>query len=125
MRQFLFYRGIWIRCASERQSESAFLRFQGSALRAEERKLNMEKINFTFSDSSGTVEFFVLEQTMINGVQYILVTDSEEDEAEAYILKDLSKQDEDEALYVMVEDDEELKAVSAVFDELLDEIELK
>lgn len=85
----------------------------------------MEKINFTFSDSSETVEFFVLEQTMINGVQYILVTDSDEDEADAYILKDLSKQDEDEALYVMVDDDEELKAVSAVFDELLDEIELK
>ena len=85
----------------------------------------MEKINFTFSDSSETVEFFVLEQTMINGMQYILVTDSDKDEADAYILKDLSKQDEDEALYVIVEDDEELQAVSAVFDELLDEIEIQ
>ena len=33
-------------------------------------------------------EFFVLEQTRIAGVDYILVTDSEEDDAECWILKD-------------------------------------
>ena len=34
------------------------------------------------------LEFFVLEQTKINGATYILVTDSEEDDAECLILKE-------------------------------------
>ena len=42
----------------------------------------MEKIEFTFEDTGETVDFFVLEQTKINGAVYILVTDSEEDDAE-------------------------------------------
>ena len=50
----------------------------------------MEKIKFAFADGEEAAEFFVLEQTRIAGVDYILVTDSEEDEADCWILKDLS-----------------------------------
>ncbi len=85
----------------------------------------MEKIEFTFSDGEERVEFFVVEQTMLNGHQYLLVTDSEEDEADAYILRDAGKNDEDEVLYEMVEDESELDAVGAVFAELLDDIDLQ
>ncbi len=85
----------------------------------------MEKIEFTFSDGEERVEFFVVEQTMLNGHQYLLVTDSEEDEADAYILRDADKNDEDEVLYEMVEDESELDAVGAVFAELLDDIDLQ
>lgn len=85
----------------------------------------MEKIEFTFSDGEERVEFFVVEQTMLNGHQYLLVTDSEEDEADAYILRDAGKNDEDEVLYEMVEDESELDAVGAVFAELLDDINLQ
>lgn len=84
---------------------------------------NLEKIEFTFSDGSETVEFFVVEQTMLNGIQYLLVTDSLEDEAEAYILKNVNN-DEDEAIYDMVEDDNELDAVGSVFAELLEDIDI-
>ena len=38
----------------------------------------MEKIKFMSEEMKTEVEFFVLEQTRINGVSYILVTDSEE-----------------------------------------------
>ena len=48
----------------------------------------MEKITFASADSQENEEFFVLEQTKLNGVSYILVTDSEEDDAECWILKD-------------------------------------
>ena len=48
----------------------------------------MEKIRFAFADGSGEDEFFVLEETMINGSTYLLVTDSEEDDAECLILKE-------------------------------------
>lgn len=85
----------------------------------------MEKIMFTFDDSSETVEFFVLEQTQINGEVYILVTDSEEDDAECLILKDTSAADDAEGVYEIVEDDTELLAVSKVFEELLDDIDIE
>ena len=45
----------------------------------------MEKITFASADSQENEEFFVLEQTKLNGVSYILVTDSEEDDAECWI----------------------------------------
>ena len=44
------------------------------------------------------VEFFVLEQTMVNGVSYILVTDSEDDDAECLILKDTSGENQSESV---------------------------
>ena len=47
----------------------------------------MEKITFTLADDQ-IVEFYVLEQTKVNGVTYILVTDSEYGDAECTILKD-------------------------------------
>ena len=46
----------------------------------------MEKIRFTSDERQEETEFFVLEQTKLNGVSYILVTDSEEDDAECLIL---------------------------------------
>ena len=83
----------------------------------------MEKIKFCFQDTDEAAEFFVLEQTRINGVDYILVTDSEEDDAEALILKDLSSDGEQDALYEVVEDDMELEAVAKVFSEMLEDVD--
>ena len=83
----------------------------------------MEKIKFCFQDTDEAAEFFVLEQTRINGVDYILVTDSEEDDAEALILKDLSSDGEQEALYEVVEDVMELEAVAKVFSEMLEDVD--
>ena len=48
----------------------------------------MEKITFMSDNKQEQADFFVLEQTKLNGVSYILVTDSEEDDAECWILKD-------------------------------------
>ena len=79
------------------------------------------------TDDGEEVEFAVIEQTKINGTQYLLVTDANdnEEEAEAYILKDISKDEDAEAIYDIVEDDNELDAIGKVFTELLDDIDLK
>ena len=79
----------------------------------------MEKIVFT-PDGEDAVEFYVLEQT--GGIDYILVTDSEDGDGEALILRDTSAPDEQEALYEIVTDDEELDAVAAVFENMLDDV---
>ena len=42
----------------------------------------MEKIRFEFGETGESVDFFVLEQTKVNGKSYILVTDSMEDDAD-------------------------------------------
>lgn len=85
----------------------------------------MEKIQFTFDDTNETVEFYVLEQTTINGAVYILVTDSEDGDAECLILKDTSSQEDSESVYEIVEDDTELMAVSKVFEELLEDVDIE
>ena len=80
----------------------------------------MEKIVFTPAGEEA-VEFYVLEQTRLGGIDYILVTDSEEDDL---ILRDMSAPKEEEAVYEIVTDDEELNAVAAVFENMLEDIEL-
>ena len=83
----------------------------------------MEKIVFKLDDNTEEA-FFVLEQTKLNGNTYILVTDSEEDEAECLILKDMSAPEDRESLYEVVEDEVELSAMLKVFEELLEDVEV-
>lgn len=84
----------------------------------------MEMISFTDEDGK-EVDFFVEEQTRMNGYSYLLVTESQEDEAEAYILKDLSADGDEQSQYVMVEDELELESISRVFEEMLEDVEIK
>ena len=83
------------------------------------------KIKFTDEDGV-EVEFTVIEETKINGINYLLVAEDEstdEDETIAYILKDVSGEQDAEAVYEMVEEDEELDSLSKIFAELLGEDE--
>ena len=82
-----------------------------------------EKLVFTFDDEE--VEFYILEQTKVNGVSYLLVADSGEDDAECLIMKDLSKQEDKESLYEIVEDEVELQALLKVFEELLEDVDIE
>lgn len=84
----------------------------------------MEKIKFML-DTQESVEFFVLEQTKLGGKQYILVTDAPEGDADALILRESSLgEGKSESVYEVVEDDTELSAVAAVFENLLDDTEI-
>ena len=85
----------------------------------------MEKVRFTFGDGSGEDEFFVLEETKINGSAYILVTDSQEDDVECLILKEVSQPKQADSVYEIVEDETELLAVSKVFEELLEDVNIE
>lgn len=93
-----------------------------------------EKI--VFETEEGDIDFYVLEQTMIAGTNYILVTDDMESENGSFLIlkegkaKDIPDTDipadmEDIATYSVIEDDNELKAVVKVFDELLEDIDLE
>ena len=84
----------------------------------------MEKLTFQGKDGE-QADFYVLEQTRVNGVKYLLVADSEEDDGECLILKDMASEEEQESLYEIVEDEQELSAVLTVFEQLLDDVEIE
>lgn len=85
---------------------------------------NMEKITF-ITEENESLTFFVEEQTRVNGVDYLLVSDSEDDEAQAYILKDVSEDTDPEAKYEFVEDDVEFDAVAKLFEQMLEDVDLQ
>lgn len=84
----------------------------------------MEKIKFTDPDTQEAIEFFCLEQTQINNQNYLLVTEDEEGDSDAYILKETSSEGE-ESVYEMVEDERELEAIGKVFAELIEDVDLE
>ena len=84
---------------------------------------NYDTYDIDFDDEE--VEFYILEQTQVNGISYLLVTDSEDDDAECLIMKDLSKPEDKESLYEIVEDEVELQALLKVFEELLEDVDIE
>lgn len=83
----------------------------------------MEKISFA-GDDGDILEFFVIEKTTLGGVDYMLVTDSEDEEADAYVLKDLSGTSDETGSYEFVEDDKTLEALGQIFQSLLDDTDI-
>ena len=79
-------------------------------------------ITFTLEDDT-EIHLEVIEETKINGVNYLLVVDKEEEDS-AMILRE-EHSDEQEITYIPVEDDAELQAISKVFSELLEDIEFE
>ena len=84
----------------------------------------MERIAFVAEDGE-ELEFFIVEQTRVNGTAYLLVADSEDGEANAYIMKDLSSDGDEVANYVFVDDDVEREAIAKVFDQMLEDIDFE
>ena len=85
----------------------------------------MQSINF-ITDEGEEIPFYIIEQTTLAGKDFLLVTDSDtdEDEAEVYIMQEISDQD-DQTVYDFVEDEAQLEALSKVFAELLDDVDIQ
>ena len=85
----------------------------------------MQSINF-ITDEGEEIPFYIIEQTTLAGKDFLLVTDSDkdEDEAEVYIMQEISDQD-DQTIYEFVEDEAQLEALSKVFEELLDDVDIQ
>lgn len=92
----------------------------------EKREFRMEEKIVFVDDEGKEIEMFVIEETRINNVNYILVTDDdgEDEEAEAYILKDISDEGDEEAVYEIVDDESEIDYIGKIFSELLEDIDV-
>ena len=85
----------------------------------------MDKVNFTDPDTNESAEFYVLEQTTIRGINYLLVTVDEEGDSDAFILKETQNEDDHNTIYEMVEDDKELEALAKIFAELMEDVDIE
>ncbi|MBU5460147.1 DUF1292 domain-containing protein [Anaerostipes sp. MSJ-23] len=83
---------------------------------------NENKIQL-FDDDGNEIELFVIEQTTLAGNNYLLVADSMQDDGVVMIMKEVELED-DFVSYEFVEDDEELKMISGIFNELTDDFEV-
>jgi hypothetical protein len=79
----------------------------------------MEPIYLPDEDGN-QIKLFVVEETQLSGVKYLLVceSDDENEDSDAYILKEVST-DGDDSVYEFVEDDVEFDAVAKLFEELV------
>ncbi len=68
---------------------------------------------------------YMLEETRVAGCNYVLVTDSEEEDGECYIFKDVSGEADTEAVYEIVEDEREQQYLARIFNELLDDVDIR
>ncbi|MBO4477506.1 MAG: DUF1292 domain-containing protein [Lachnospiraceae bacterium] len=86
----------------------------------------MEKIKLTADGEE--IELTVLEQTRIAGKDYLLATEDGEDDGEGevpcYILRAVKTEGED-IIYEFVEEDDELEYISKIFEELLEDTEIR
>lgn len=99
-----------------------------------------EPIAIPFVTEDGeTINMYVLEDTTLQGIHYILVTDSlseDDEEAIVTIMKEESEERksanpnsvydfEEYTMYHLVEDETELNAIAKVFAELMDDVEFE
>ena len=84
----------------------------------------MEKVIFQSPQNGEALEFYVVEHTTIAGINYLLVTEEEQGDCDAFILKEVSEDHQTEATYEVIESEEELESISRVFAELLEDVDL-
>lgn len=80
------------------------------------------------TDDGTEVEFGILEQTTINGRNYLLVSEEEtagEEDTIVYIMRETSDSESDLASYEIVEDEDELESVSKVFEQLMEDLDIE
>lgn len=80
----------------------------------------MEGGRIRLQSEDGSLELEILEETVVQGVSYILVTDVPEGEdGTCYVMKDVSAPEDEEADYVFAEGDE-AESVMDVFAKMLE-----
>ena len=85
----------------------------------------MKKLQFMPEGETHPVDFFVLEETRLAGKQYLLVTDSEDGDGEALILRSDPEDTDSDSTYEIVEDETQLRAVAAVFEQMLGDVDIE
>ena len=84
----------------------------------------MEKISFFNSETNEDVEFYVVCDTKFQGDTYLLVTEEEDGDSDAYIMREVREEDNGNLFYEMVDDDNLIGALGNIFSEILEDIDV-
>ena len=82
----------------------------------------MEKVQFMPEGEEKALDFFVMDEAMLGGKQYLLVTDSPDGDGEALILRADPDENGTEVTYEIVEDDREQTAILLLMKDSLEEL---
>lgn len=80
-----------------------------------------------YTDDGEEIAFEIIEQTTIQGQNYLLVAEAADDseDRQAYIMREvLDSTDADMVTYQFVEEEQELLSISKVFDEMLEDTDI-
>lgn len=93
----------------------------------EQEEMELVEVITFVDENNNEVEFYVIEETRINGKDYILVADTidEDEEAHAMILVDTSEEKDKQAVYEIVDDEEEIRSISKIFSELMEDADIE
>ena len=81
-----------------------------------------EKVSFIPEGETEAIDFYIVEQERLAGRNYLLVTDSEEGDGEALILRARPEETENESMYEIVDDDQEQTAVLLLMRDALEDL---
>ncbi len=88
---------------------------------------NLDKLTFTSEDGEKQ-EYYIIAGAESEGVEYLLVSEENEEDAEAIILKYITEKNsdgEEEAVYEMVTDEDEIAKVIPAFESVLGDISIE
>ena len=80
-----------------------------------------------YTEDGEEIELAILEQTRINGINYLMVSPVEEEGEDiyAFLLKESGSGDSSESTYEEVLDEEEMLSVSKIFEQLMEDIDFE
>lgn len=85
----------------------------------------MDSVVFTQEDGQ-EIEYYVLAEAKVGQNSYLLCTEEEEGDAEAFVLRAMmDEEDEESVLYETVEDEKELEKAVEAFSEILDDVDIE
>ena len=84
----------------------------------------MEKVILQIRTQKRKLNFMCWKRHRSMEKKFLFVTEEEDGDSEAYILKEIADENDD-VVYEMVEDDNELAALGKVFAELIDDADIE
>ncbi len=84
---------------------------------------NMEQISFYDAETNEEIKLYVLAETTLNEVKYLLLCEEDSEETDAYVFKEVEEED-GMVTVEPVSDEAEYDAIVKVFDELLEDTDL-
>lgn len=84
----------------------------------------MNRITLQPDDAAQTMDFYVIGEAKLAGRTYLLVSDAEDGDGDALILRENPDGEDGDPVYEIVDDDNEISAALMLFKDELDDLDI-